>query len=226
MICLLLFFSFSLSIPLQAQTTVLDFDNTSNAFTGCGGGFSGGIPIGVAVDPTGGTNMVFEVVKAAVSDPWAGICTDDASITIDLTTDHQFCIDFYEGDATGTLRVKLEEEPNSSATEWEYQFNTTMGWGTYCIDTNTPSTANPGVIAAGTNYAKLVVFPDFGAIGTGTDETYYFDNVMVNPITCPLSLTPGTATCVNSTAGTDTYDATFTFSQTTAHAHSPEIEHD
>lgn len=202
---------------LYAQTTVFDFEAaaTSNDFLGCGGGFGGGVPIGIVADPIAPTNMVFEVTKTASAADFAGICTTDPAV-IDLSVDHQLCIDFYTTDASGTLRIKLEEEPVVGATLWEYEFVTSNGWGTYCIDTNTPSVQNPGVTAAGNVYDRLVVFPDFGAVGTGTDETYYFDDVTVSPVTCDLIVTNNSVTCDASTAGIDTYTATFDFNQPTA----------
>jgi len=90
-----------------------------------------------------------------------------------------------------------------------------MGWGNYCFNTNTPGTGgNSGYVAAGNTYNAFAVFPDFGTCCT--DQTYYFDNVYVNPLACDLTVSAGSATCDANTAGTDTYEATFPFSQTTA----------
>ncbi len=197
---------------LQAQTVIYDFEpaGLSDNFDGCGGGFGNVFPQGLVADPTDPTNTVLKMVKVNPSETWGGLCSLNP-VTIDLTTDHEICVDFYEEDATGTLLVKLEEDIANAATTWEYQFTTSMGWNTYCIDTNTPFGS---VVAAGNVYERLVIFPDFGTCCT--DQCYYMDNVVVNPNLCPLTLVAVDAICDANTAGADTYSASFSFSQPTA----------
>ncbi len=203
-----------LSTNIQAQTLVLDFEApaTSDPFGLSMDGFGGAGINGVVADPLNASNNVLSITKGPISEVWAGVASLVTPGLIDLTTDTEICLDFYEEDATGTLLIKLELSSNGGG-NWELLVNTTMGWNNYCVNT-TLTGQNGEPPAAGFIYEKLVIFPDFGM--TNSDQDYYFDNIYVNPILCDLAAAAGTATCNANTAGVDTYDATFTFSQTAA----------
>ncbi len=222
---LILFFvaCFMMTATSNTQTLVLDFEvpSTSDEFTGCGGGFGNVFPQGIVADPdpANPSNNALKMIKVNPSEVWGGICNLN-DLNIDFTTDNELCFDFYEEDAAGgTLRIKLEESVKDIATTWVTDFTTSQGWNTYCVNTNIPTaTDDPdvmtGTTAAGNVYQRIVVFPDFGTCCT--DQCYYFDNLYVNPITCPLALSATSAICGANTTGMDTYTATFSFSQATA----------
>ncbi len=82
------------------------------------------------------------------------------------------------------VRLKLEQSTTSNDT-WEFGQNvsTTSEWVEICFDPSLPSANNPNITAAGQVWARMVIFFDFNVVGGGTAETYYFDDVVVQPAT-------------------------------------------
>jgi len=170
-----------------AQTTILDFESpaTSTLFQYFGSSLDGTFNQVIAnPNPTGEntSSMVATFTKPAVAEVWAGAFSNpNPETAIDLTANSMVAIKVHM-DHIGSLSLKLEAStdggdnwvvtvPNTKVNEWETLF----------FDASLPSIEAPNTAAAGHTYARVVLFFDFGATGTGVDVVSYFDDIIAMP---------------------------------------------
>jgi len=156
--------------PLSGQC-IADFENGVAYDGGFGGAYTNGV---VADGGANGTN-VLSIVKGP-PEVWAGLTNGSVPVTIDLSTNCEICVDWYEPNATGNLLLKLEQPAGAGAVTWENNVTTTMGWGNYCFDTSQPDNTGNGV-ACGDVYSLIAIFPNFGTVGA--NEEYFIDNICI-----------------------------------------------
>ncbi len=183
----LYYFDDIVALPPQAVTTILDFETveTSTTFQYFGSNLDGTLNAVVAnPDPTGVNTSanVANFIKPAVAEVWAGAFSNPNPVTlVDLTTNNRISVNVYM-DHIGSLSLKLEQSttggdnwvitvPNTKINEWE----------TLTFDAAIPSIEAPNTTATGHVYQRIVLFFDFGTAGTGTDQLYYFDDIVTLP---------------------------------------------
>jgi hypothetical protein len=172
---------------IQAQTTILDFEEpaTSTTFQYFGSSIDGSTNAIIANPNPSGINtssMVAEFIKPANSQVWAGAFSNpDPSIPIDVTVgSNQICIKVHR-DRIGSLSLKLENSSTGGANWIQTVPNTTTGeWEELCFDVSLPSLEGPFEPAAGHVYSRVVLFFDFGS-SSDEDVTSYFDDLVVMP---------------------------------------------
>ncbi|MDQ3015107.1 MAG: T9SS type A sorting domain-containing protein [Bacteroidota bacterium] len=178
------YFDDILTLPPPQFTTILDFETveTSTAFQYFGSALDGTFTTIVANPNPSGVNtssFVTEYIKPGVSEVWAGAFSNPNPVAlIDLTTNNRISVNVYM-DHIGSLSLKLEQSttggdnwvitvPNTKVNEWE----------TLVFDAAIPSIEAPNTSASGQVYQRVVLFFDFGTAGTGTDQVYYFDDIL------------------------------------------------
>ena len=183
------------ALPIgEVVTTVLDFETpeTSTGFQYFGSAQDGTFNQIVANPNPAGINtssLVSDYIKPAVAEVWAGAFSNPVPTTpVNLDNGGQVCIKVWM-DHIGNLALKLEGS-TSGKPNWITQVaNTKVGeWEEICFDASVPSIESPFEPASGT-YANVVLFFDFGATGTGTDVTSYFDDIVTKSSGAPASRT-------------------------------------
>ncbi len=167
-----------LMLHVQAQTLLFDFEapETSTNFQIFGGNLEGVITANIANPDASGINTsatVAEGKKASDAPDWGGMFTNPNSTeTIDATSGGQICFDIWSSEAVPVL-LKLENDDVSNV--WETSLSTAgaSAWETLCYDLAT--IGNGGAAASGT-FTRIVLFYDFGTVGTGTERVFYLDN--------------------------------------------------
>ncbi len=171
----------------QAQTTILDFETpaTSTVFQYFGSPLDGSVNQVIAnPNPTGinASSMVGKFIKPAVAEVWAGAFSNpNPTAVVDLIANSKISVKVHM-DHIGVLGVKLEGStdggdnwlvtvPNTKVNEWEE----------LVFDVSLPSVDPPMTAAAGHTYTRVVLFFDFGTVGTGTEVTNYFDDIITQP---------------------------------------------
>lgn len=182
---LLAFFGLLLCTVLSAQTTILDFETpeTSTTYQYFGSPLEPGLNNIIAnPDPTGINTSanVADHVKPADAQVWAGAFPNPALQTpADMIANGQVCIKVWFNQA-GNVAVKLEGSstggPNWVTTQ---PVTTTQTWTEVCFDVSVPSEEDPFQPAAGHIYDVVVLFFDFQQ--PGTDQTYYWDDLVTVP---------------------------------------------
>lgn len=180
-----IFFLFILAISSNAQTVLYDFEapETSTTFQIFGSALEGTLTTVIPNPDATGVNTsanVMEYVKAGDAQTWGGAFTNPAPASpIDATNGGQVCMDIWM-DHVGPIRLKLEISPDNPA-NWEIDMSNTTAnaWETICFDLDMNSLAGDMTPATGKMFSNLVIFPDFGTAGAGTDLVYYLDNFTV-----------------------------------------------
>jgi hypothetical protein len=169
--------------PAPVVTTILDFEapETSTGFQYFGSNLDGTFTSVIANSNASGINTsdsVTQFIKPAVAEVWAGAFSNPnptTPVVIDAGT--LVCIDVHM-DHIGNLALKLEQGTSGQANWVTTVSNTVVNeWEQICFDPTAPSIEAPFEPASGT-YQRIVLFFDFGTAGTGTDVTYYFDNIV------------------------------------------------
>ncbi len=137
------------------------------------------------VDPTNANNNVRRIVKTAQAGTSAGttIGTPGGFATnIPLTlTDSKMSVRVWSPDAGIPVRLKVENANDPTQT-CETETNTTVAgaWEILVFDFTNEATGTAALttgLGNGWTYSKASIFMNFGTAGTGTDKTYYFDDV-------------------------------------------------
>lgn len=154
----------ALNIPLNFESPTINY--VFNGFGGAGGGK-------VANPDASGINTsanVGEVTKSAGAEVWAGIAIPMTN-PIDFSSQQKIKMKVWSPAANTPVLLKLENIPNSD-TFVEVQVTTTTAntWEELTFDFTGINNAN--------NYQMVVLFFDFGNVGTGA--TYYFDDVQLS----------------------------------------------
>lgn len=177
----------------HAQTTILDFEtaSTSTVFQYFGSALDGTFNEVIAnPNPTGAntSSMVGKYVKPAVAEVWAGCFSNpNPTVAVDLTANGKIAVKVHM-DHIGNLALKLEGSTNGG-TDWIKTVQNTKvnEWEELIFDVSQPSNETPFTPASNFVYTRVVLFFDFGAAGTGTDVTSYFDDIIALPNTATVT---------------------------------------
>ncbi|GAB4489373.1 MAG: hypothetical protein OHK0019_06860 [Saprospiraceae bacterium] len=174
-------------VAVHAQTTILDFETpaTSTVFQYFGSTLDGSFNEVIAnPNPTGAntSSMVGKYVKPAVAEVWAGCFSNpNPTVAVDLTANGKIAVKVHM-DHIGNLTLKLEGSTNGGANWATTVQNTKVNeWEELIFDASQPSIEAPFTPASNFVYTRVVLFFDFGAAGTGTDVTSYFDDIVALP---------------------------------------------
>ncbi len=171
----------------NAQTTILDFEApaTSTLFQYFGSSLDGTLNE-VIPNPNPSTintsGSVGKFIKPAVAEVWAGAFSNPGPTTVvDLQANGKVKVKVHM-DHIGSVSLKLEGSTNGG-TNWAVTVpNTKVNeWEELEFDASLPSFEAPFASAAGYTYSTVVLFFDFGAVGTGTDVVSYFDDIVAAP---------------------------------------------
>lgn len=186
--CLFSFFVLLLAAwTVNAQTTILDFESaaSSTTFQYFGSPLDGSLNQTIANPNPSGINTsgtVSQFLKPAVAEVWAGAFSNPNPATpVDLIANSRVTLKVHM-DHIGSVSLKLEGStdggdnwlvtvPNTKVNEWEE----------LTFDVSLPSLEPPFTAAAGHTYTRIVLFFDFGTPGTGTEQTYYIDDIVAAP---------------------------------------------
>ena len=150
-------------------------------------GFGGAEDATVAVDPTGGTNMVAKIIKSATAELWAGTTVSTGAnqsiAQVPFTaTARSMSMRVYAPAAGIPVRLKLEDAADVTKTvETEALSTAANTWHTLTFNfaNQAPGTA---ALNLATKYNKASVFFNFGKTGAqGGGGTYYFDDLNFVP---------------------------------------------
>jgi len=128
-------------------------------------------------DGVNGSANVMKYTKGAMAQTWAGFFWD-MDVAIDANNAFQVCLDYWSPSA-GQVLVKLEN--GDSSQDWELAAtNSTPGaWETLCVDLTADSQGANAGPAVGRTFTRMVLFPEFGVEGIGSEVEYYIDNIIV-----------------------------------------------
>ncbi len=170
----------------SAQTNIWDFENPGSAtsFQHFGGSLEGVVTSAIAnPDPSGANTsaMVIQISKADDAPTWGGaFSTMPPAGGIDATNGGQVCMDVWM-DHIGNVSLKLETaDPNDPINYRQEVVNTvTNAWENICFDLSLNSLDGNMAPGTGNMYNNIVMFVDFGVMGTGTQVDAYFDNFTI-----------------------------------------------
>jgi len=191
---LTLLFLLTTTLFAFGQVTVLDHEAaaTTNTFTYFGNFTLNGAPTNVIANPDmSGINtssMVGEFIKKDTAQTWAGAYSNPNPMQpIDAVSYGQMCMKVWSA-TPGTVTLKLENS-TSGALNW-LQVDTltaTNQWVEVCYNFDDMSLEDSDGMngldppASGSVYNTLVMFYNLGTAGNlATDETYYFDDVVLS----------------------------------------------
>ncbi len=175
----------NITVPALPSTidcvTLYDYESpeSSPGFFTFGGSLEGTITPQVPnpdVNTDNSSAGVMEYIKAGDAPTWGG-----ASYTLDEplngTTLQEVCIKYWAPN-TGNLTIKLELDDFQDPENWigTVNYDDASTWQNLCFDVTMPSFEGNMNSAGGKVYPKLILFPDFGTAGSGTDVTYYMDD--------------------------------------------------
>ncbi|NND87677.1 MAG: hypothetical protein HKM28_00350 [Flavobacteriaceae bacterium] len=148
-------------LPIDFESTTIEY-----SFIDFGGAATS---VAANPDPSGEntSDNVAELFKEVGAEVWAGTVIE-LGAPIDFTTFQGFSLKSYSPQAGVTIKLKIENaNDNMIAAEVDAVTTVTDEWETLFFDfTGTDFTQE---------YSKIIVFYDFGNIGTGA--TYYFDDI-------------------------------------------------
>lgn len=143
-----------------AQQTIEDFEATSPAFTGFGGGASEVISNPDASGENTSAN-VGQFTKSATAETFAGTFFD-LSAPLDLSVNDRMLIKTWSPKANAVVRLKIENTADDTQFfESDVNTTTTSAWETLAFDLSS---------APAFNYDRLVIFFDFGVAGGGNAD--------------------------------------------------------
>ena len=141
----------------------------------------------VAVDPTGGTNMVAKIIKSATAELWAGTTVSTGAnqsiAKVPFTaTARSMSMRVYAPAVGIPVRLKLEDAADVTKTvETEALTTAANTWHTLTFNFANQA-AGTAALNLATNYNKASVFFNFGKTGAqGGGGTYYFDDLNFVP---------------------------------------------
>lgn len=195
---LLSFLALSLWLGVQAQIVVLDWETpeTSTDFQIFGGNLEGAIVTSIANPNASGINTsdnVLEFKKASDAPVWGGgFSNPDPMTAIDLIANNEVCMKVHT-DHNTVVGLKFENSANGTANWLQTIEVTTLNeWVEICFDPSLPGLEAPFTPAAGDVFSRVVIFMDFGTEGTGAEQVYYVDDIVLNSgggmMTCETKL--------------------------------------
>ncbi len=130
----------------------------------------------IVVDPTDPNNMVGQTVRSNTADvfagtvPGAGPLANPVPFSAGNTT---MSVRVWAPNANTPVRLKVETAGGGPATETETTTTVAMQWETLVFDFNNPATGQPA-LDFNANYDQLVIFFNFGTLGSDAGEQVYF----------------------------------------------------
>ncbi len=161
--------------------SAITFDDAVTTYTLAG--FGGAEDSSLQNDPTGGTNQVVQVNRAAGAETFAGttVSTEaNAAVpTIPLDASNtRMTVRVYSPAAGIPVRLKIEDASNPGVSvETEATTTAANTWETLSFDFANEAAGTAAFNAAAT-YNKVTIFFNFGAAGAPA-ETYFFDDIDV-----------------------------------------------
>jgi exo-beta-1,3-glucanase (GH17 family) len=144
-------------------------------------GFGGAEDSQVVTDPTGGTNRVARVNRAATAEVFAGTIVGTSGQTVGTipfdAANTRMTVRVYSPAAGIPVRLKVEDSTNSArSVETEAVTTVANAWETLTFDFANPVSGPP--LNLDYDYNKLIIFFNFGATGAAAGaQTYYFDDI-------------------------------------------------
>ena len=167
-----------------ACTTILDWETLSGDFQYFGSSLDMTLTSTIANPNPSGINTsanVMQYVKAGDAMTWAGsFLVGGLANPIDGTLTSEVCMKVHS-DHPGNVTLKLELADNTDPDNW-INTQAVVGnnqWEEICFNLAEASFEGNMGTAAGFVYPNLVIFPDFGVAGDGTDINFYFDDFVV-----------------------------------------------
>lgn len=165
-------------------TTILDWETLSADFQYFGSALDGSPTTAVANPNASGINTsatVLNYVKAGDAQVWAGaFLVGGLATPIDGTLTSEVCMKVHS-DHPGNMTLKLELPDNTDPNNWIFTVPVVGDnqWEEVCFDLTQPAIEGNMLPATGFIYPNMVIFPDFGIAGTGTDQNFFFDDFVV-----------------------------------------------
>ena len=161
---------------VPADFSVVDFDDAMVNYTLTG--FGGAEASSIVVDPSDATNMVAQVDRAAAAATFAGtiVGTEPGDTVGPIPFDSNntiLTVRTFSPAAGVTVRLAVENAAIGQPSQRFVDATTTVA-GSY--ETLTFDFGTAGLDLA-TTYNRIVIFFRFGEPGTGSIETYYFDDL-------------------------------------------------
>ncbi|MEM7283122.1 MAG: hypothetical protein AAF438_16010, partial [Pseudomonadota bacterium] len=160
----------------------ITFDDPAITYTLIG--FGGAEDSTVVGDPTGGSNMVAQVNRAAGAETFAGttVATDASNNSIPTipldAMNTQMTVRVYSPAAGVPVRLKVEDASDPTVSvETEAMTTVANTWETLTFDFANEAMGTAAFNPAAT-YDKATIFFNFGAAGAPA-ETYFFDDISV-----------------------------------------------
>ena len=150
----------------------------------------------VAADPVNPSNKVLKMVKPVGTPDWGGIVVgkdyNPLASTVPFTSVNRFIsMRVYSTKPAGST-ILMKWEPSAGGAAIQVAVNTTVqnAWETLYFDFGTDANIN----YSGIGYDRLVLFPNFGTIGSAAPNTFYFDDIQFAPGPNLTSFSPTSAT--------------------------------
>ncbi len=158
------------ALPIDFESTILDYNPL---------GFEGATA-SIASNPDSSGNSsanVLQVYKASDAQDWGGMfILLDAPIDFSSTT--TFKVKVWSPFVGSRMVLKIENSADGSIkSEVEALTTVASQWEELTFDISLSVTEEKGVFSTLNSYDKLVLFPNYGS---GNDETYYFDDIILS----------------------------------------------
>ena len=194
---IVMFFNFGQDPATSVEQTFFWDDVTFVGGTGGGGGDPFDLPITfegepfdfndfagtattIVVDPTDPNNMVGQTVRSNTAEvfagtvPSAGPLANPVPFSVGNTT---MSVRVWAPNANTPVRLKVETAGGGPATETETNTTVAMQWETLVFDFSNPVTGQPA-LDLNANYNQLVIFFNFGTLGSvAGEQTYFWDDL-------------------------------------------------
>jgi hypothetical protein len=166
---------------IQGSFSTITFDSPEVSYSFLDFGGAGGSA--VVDDPIGGANKVARFIRSEAAVEFAGTVVGTAGLTVGTipvdASNTRMTVRVYSPEAGIPVRLKIEDSsapaPPGGYPEVEVVTTTADAWETLTFDF-----ANPvaGDLDVDSNYDKLVIFFNFGALGEDVGvQTYYYDDI-------------------------------------------------
>jgi len=133
----------------------------------------------IIVDPTDPNNMVGQTVRSNTAEVFAGTVPGGAlanpvPFSAGNTT---MSVRVWSPNANTPVRLKVETAGGGPGTETETITTVAMQWETLVFDFNNPAAGQPA-LDLNANYNQMVIFFNFGTLGSvAGEQTYYWDDL-------------------------------------------------
>lgn len=182
-------------IPPAQLDLPITWDNPFN-FDYSTSPFGDAVSSEVAVDPANPSNKVLKMTKGSGAPDWGGsvigLNYGPLANPVPFTPVNRFVkMRVYSTKPVGTpIMMKWEVSAGGTAIQVVVNTTTQNNWETLYFDFGNSNDIN----YTGINYDRLVLFPNFGGVGSVAPNTFYFDDIEFAPGPDITSFTPASAT--------------------------------